>query len=377
MPEFSYKCVNSNGQLKSGSLHALNEEQAIKRLRNEGLHPTSITEQAEAKLSGSPGFGSVRLNRLAAYTRKLAQLVRTDIPISEVFAIMAEGEEGILLKQASVHVSKETSMGTMLGEAMAGYPRVFSPLYIRMIEAGINSGTLDKIADNLAKLFESEHAIKMKIRSKMVYPVLCLIMAFVVGIILIYVGRLPVSVISSLAVFWAMIVGLVIFGMTRLGYGIYRQIGFKLPGIGSFMRKVNLARFCRIFGLQFASGVPILEGLAISKKILQDNELEAAVGRLETHIHDGGGLRDGMIASGIFPSQMTGMIGVGEKAGGIDFMLEKLAEYYELDVGTAATVMATIFSFVVFMLAAITVAIVVISFWSGYFAEIGSLIDAV
>jgi type IV pilus assembly protein PilC len=175
--------------------------------------------------------------------------------------------------------------------------------------------------------------------------------------------------------FWLIIVGLGIIGMTKPGYRAYREIGFRLPGIGGMMRNINLARFCRVFGLQYAAGIPVLEGLEVSKEVLQDAALERAIEGMRKRINDGMDLRDAMLAAGVFPRRVVSMVGVGERAGGVDLMLEKLAEYYDLDVQTGSAVLTTLIWFLFYMLVLITGAIIVISAWGHYFGMIGQLIN--
>ena len=172
-----------------------------------------------------------------------------------------------------------------------------------------------------------------------------------------------------------MLVLLIALGMTRPGYAIYREIGFKLPWIGPLMRNINLGRFCRILALQYGAGIPVLEALDVSKEVLQDRQLESAVVRMKKQINNGLDLRDAMKELGVFPRRVIGMVGVGERAGGVDLMLEKLAEYYDLDISTQSSIMTTVLYFVVFLAVAVTVAIVVIGGYMHYFGIINELIN--
>ncbi len=377
MPDFRYESVNAAGKKTKGVLFAESREGALTSLKNKHLIPTSITEITPRTPQTAPGLGGVSVKRLAVYTRKFAELTKTDIPIAEQFQILGEEEEGQLLREASAHVGHEIGLGRHLGEVMAERPRVFSKLYIKMIEAGLRSGTLDQVAENLAKLYESENVIRQKMLSKLVYPAVLLIFCFLAAIILRWVGFVSNELFGLLMSIWLVIGLLVLIGMTRPGYAFYRQIGFRLPWIGKLMRDINLARFCRVFGLQYTAGVPILEGLQTSKEVLQDPALERAISGVQKRINSGLDLRDAMVASGVFPRRVVGMVGTGEKAGGVDYMLMKLAEYYELDVDTQSTIMTTVLYFVTFMAVAATVIAVVMSAWGSYFGMISDLIDEV
>jgi type IV pilus assembly protein PilC len=376
MPEYNYRCVDKSGKRVNGRVEAGSRQLAVVVLRQKGLVPTAVDEfRPPAAPTASP-FGSVKIGRLATYTRQFAQLSKTDIPLSEIFGILSAEEEGMLLCEASAHVAKQVAKGRMLADAMQERPRVFSKLYIKMIDAGLRSGTLDMVAQNLARMYEAESALRTKFTSKMVYPVVLLGFAFLVSMLLSALGWIPKPFVMAIIGVWIILLSLVAFGMTRLGYGIYREIGFRLPWIGSTMRKINLARFCRIFGLQYASGIPLLEGLETARDVMQDTQLEGAITRVIEYLNDGMELKEAMIMAGVFPRQVISMIGVGERAGGVEFMLEKLAEYYELDADAQADRMSTAAYFVVYLAVAITVGIVVISFWAGYWRMIGTLIDS-
>ncbi len=376
MPDFTYQGINKTGRKITGRIQAETKKGVLIVLRQRGLTPTSITELKPLRYSQASGFGSVSVKRLAAYTRQFAQLSKTDIPLSQIFEILAE-DEGMLLCEASAYVARETGRGRPLPMVMGERPRVFSKLYIKMVDAGLQSGTLDRVAEHMAKMYEAESAMRIRFTSKMVYPGIVLVLAFFTGLLLSAIGWIPKEFVMALMGFWLIIICLLVFGMTRLGYRIYREIGFRLPWIGSTMRKINLARFCRIFGLQYAAGVPMLEGLETSKEIVQDGKLQNAISRIQEYINEGTELREAMLMTKAFPAQMVGMVGVGERAGGIDLMLEKLAEYYELDADAQTDRMATVAAFIVFIAVAVSVGIVVILFWSGYFGMINDLIDSV
>jgi type II secretory pathway component PulF len=375
---FRYECVNA-GRRERGEINADTRESAIKLLKERGWTPTSVNEvAAKTDYSASgPGFAGVSVIRLAAYTRKFATLIKTDLPITEIFNILAEGEEGHLLPEASIHVANRIANGVKLGEAMAERPRVFSKLYIHMVEAGMNSGTLDLVAQNLAKLYESESALRKQLYGKLAYPIALLLFTFAISLIMKTIGFISNPIFMLLMTSWGIFAALVLLGRTAPGYKIYREIGFKIPGIGKMMRTINLARFCRVFGLQFAAGVPVLQGLDVAQEVLQDTSLENAVDRMKRHIVEGMNLRDSMVASGVFPTQMAGMVKAGEKAGGVEEMLNKLAEYYEQDIETMSSAMVTIIYFVVYMLVAATAIVILISAYGHYFGMIGAMIDEV
>jgi type II secretory pathway component PulF len=376
MPEYVYRGINSAGQRRAGKLEAESREIAINALKKKGLTPLSVHETGQWRgPQNAPGLGGISVSHLAIFTRKFAQLLKTDMPITVVLGVLADEEESPFVREAIEHMGDRISQGSSIENAMAERPRVFSKLYIRMIQAGLTSGTLDLVADNLAKLYETEAAMRKQMIGKLAYPVALLGFCFLAGIVLRMVNFITPALFAMIQGVWLMVILLVVFGATRLGYRIYREIGFRLPGIGALMRNINLARFCRIFGLQYAAGVPVLEGLDVAREVLQDGSLANAVVTMKRHINNGLDLRDAFAKTGVFPKRVVGMVGVGEKGGGVDLMLEKLAEYYELDIATQSSILTTVIYFAVYLAVAITVGIMVISGYMSYFGLINSLIN--
>jgi type II secretory pathway component PulF len=376
MPDFVFKGISSSGQRRAGRLEAENREIAIELIKKRGLTPISVNEVGSAAgPRNAPGLGGISVSHLAIFTRKFAQLTKTDMPLTVALDVLADEEENTWVREAVEHVGNRISQGADLETSMSERPRVFSKLYIKMIQSGMKSGTLDLVADNLAKLYETESAIRKQMIGKLAYPVALLGFCFLAGVVLRMVNFITPVLFALLQSFWVLIAILVVFGMTRVGYGLYREIGFRLPGIGALMRNINLARFCRIFGIQYAAGVPVLEGLDVAREVLQDGRLENAIVTMKRHINNGVDLRDAFAKTGVFPKRVVGMVGVGEKGGGVDLMLEKLAEYYELDISTQTSILTTVIYFAVYLAVAITIGIMVISGWSSYFGIINSLIN--
>jgi len=360
--------MDASGKRVRGITTAGSREAAVLKLKKLGLAPTSLTELRKRNPTSAPIFGKVNVKALSIYTRKFAELVKSGIALSEIFEILAEEEEYPILREASTFLAGEVAKGRGLAESMSARPMCFSPLYIRMIEAGMQSGTLDRISQNLAKLYETESVFRQKLIAKLWYPAILLFVCFLLSLLTRSFGVLSESVFSAMMFFWFCVAIIIVFGMTRVGYKIYRTIGFRLPWIGNYMRKINLARFCRIFGLQYSAGVPVLEGLDVAKQTLQDPQLSSAVTGMQKRINAGMDLREAMVATGVFPKRMVSMVAAGEVAGGVELMLEKLAEYYELDIETGSTIMATVIWFVVFFAVAITILAVVVSLYQSYWS---------
>ena len=229
MPEFIYQGIDRTGRKQKGRLSAEARTNAMMSLRERGITIISIKEQAPPRPAFAPGIGGVSVGHLSIFTRKFAQLTKTDIPITVALEILSDEEESPMLREALDHVVNQISAGMPIGQSMAERPRVFSRLYIRMIEAGLNSGTLDLVAENLAKLYENETTLRKQLWSKLAYPIGLLAFCFLAAIVLKTIGFLSNGTFGVLMSFWIVIGGLAILGMTRPGYKVYREIGFRLP----------------------------------------------------------------------------------------------------------------------------------------------------
>lgn len=369
MLKYRYIAYNAHGKRQSGYVEAQSRDAAVAQVKGQGLQPTAVYGPYGAE-RGAGGFNlsRVRIKSLAAYTRKFSQLYNAGIGLDEIFGLLAEEEDNRLLRNVSKKLADDVSQGTLIEEALGKYPLIFPPLFVALFKTGMEAGTLDEVANRLADLYEKESALRTQIWTKLAYPIAMLVITLVVGILMArFVPFFPPGVATGLLTFWAIVIGLIIFFCTPIGYPLLRTILIYTPYIGPLMLKTNLARFCRILGLLYNSGVPLLEALDLSRQTLQDPRLNNSIKRVKALVNEGEDLASAMKKAGMIPARVVSMVAVGERGGGVDQMLQKISAYYDVEIEHQQQVLLITTYFVAFFLMAITVGIIVISFWSGYF----------
>ncbi|HWC16259.1 MAG TPA: type II secretion system F family protein, partial [Terriglobales bacterium] len=283
---------------------------------------------------------------------------------------------------------------------MRQYPKIFDDLTTNMVEAGETGGILDLILQRLATYVEKAVKLKSAVKSALIYPVSVISIAvLVVGALLKFVVPifeklfaglgvdlpLPTRLVITFSQFvqnfwWVAIVGLVaaIFGIKQVrkdpkGKYFTDNLLLKMPIVGVLLRKIAVARFTRTLGTLITSGVPILEGLAITARTSGNAVLEEALMKVRKAIEEGRTIVDPLKECGVFPNMVTQMIGVGEATGAMDNMLQKIADFYEDEVDAATKDLLTLLEPLMIGFLGICVGGIVISLYMPLFAMISKL----
>ncbi len=366
MPVYAYRGVSATGEQVSGILDAESGRAARQKLRSLGVFPTEVAEEPAA----GPGRGrSWRLwerlsaRSLATISRQLATLVGAGLPLAECLKAISEQVENEALRRTFSQVREKVVQGSSLADAMAKHPAVFSSLYVNMVRAGEASGALDIVLTRLANYAESQAKLINKVRAALTYPAA---MAIIGGSILFFLvayvvpritrmfqetrHELPlptvilIGVSSFLAHYWWLILlftgllGLVLKRAVASEAGRMRfdTLVIHLPYFGNMVKKVMIARFARTLATLLASGIPLLEALAIVRNIIGNRVLARAVDEARQAISEGQSIAPPLRQSGVFPPMLLHMIAVGERSGELEAMLTKAADTYDDEVETAA-----------------------------------------
>ena len=369
MLKFRYIAYNAHGKRQSGYIEAESRDAAVAKVKGQGLQPTALYGPYGAERgAGGFNFSRVRIKALAAYTRKFSQLYNAGIGLDEIFGILGEDEDNRLLRNVSKKLAEDCGKGMMIEEALRQYPLIFPPLFVTLFKTGMEAGTLDQVANRLAELYEKESALRTAMWGKLAYPIAMLVITLVIGVLMSrFSPFFPPGVVAGLLTFWGIVIALIIFFCTPVGYPILRTVLMVTPYISQLMLKTNLSRFCRMLGLLYNSGVPLLEALDLSRETLQDPRLNNSIKRIKALVNEGEDLATAMKKAGMIPSSVVSMVAVGERGGGVDEMLKKISAYYDVEIEHQQQMLLITTYFVAFFLMAITVGIIVISFWSGYF----------
>jgi type IV pilus assembly protein PilC len=368
MPTFVWEGRTAQGRVVKGdSLDAPNLEAALARLREQRIRP--IPNRVREKGKGLereiniPGFGeSVKTKDVSVLTRQLATMIDAGLPIVQCLDILGQQTENKLLRNTIATVKKDVEGGCTLADSLRKHPKIFDDLYVNMVEAGEAGGILNTILNRIALFIEKATRLKKKVKGAMIYPcaivgvaviVVAVLMIFVIPVFAeLYGGMgkaLPVPTqicidISNwfVAYWYLLIVGAVAIFMavsfyykTPHGRMNIDRLLLRLPIIGDLLRKVAVARFSQNMALLLSSGVPILDGLAITGKTAGNKVVEKAIMESRVSISQGKTVAEPLRDSKIFPPLVCQMVAVGESTGGLDNMLRKVAELYEEEVDDA------------------------------------------
>ena len=359
MAEYRYAAIDTGGRERHGQVSADSRDDAHARLMARKLFPVRI-EAGEDSGPVSTGGGlslSRRLSpkQLTLFTRQIATLVQVS-PIEESLRTIARQSEQEHVRRILGRVHAAVLEGRRLSEAMGREPRSFPPLYRAMVSAGEGAGTLPEILERLAGLQERFAAVRSKVISAIAYPVaLAVVAVLTVGALMIFVvpkiveqfddigQQLPLltRIVIAMSEFlvgwwWALLLG--IAGAVALFARAMRDEAFRLrfdtrllrmPLVGRLLRDLHAARLARTLATMVASKLPLVEGLALTARTVENRALRKASEDIVTAIREGGSLSGALRRAGVFPPLLVYMAAGGESSGRLELMLESAADYLE------------------------------------------------
>src|SRR2546426_9667350 len=369
MPTFVWKGRTLAGETQGGEIEVARQEEAIEQLRKKRILVTSIRPKAQGFKLPKIGGSGVTTKDLAIFTRQFATMISAGLPLVQCLDILARQASKPSFGHVISEVTRDVEAGSTLSDALGKHRKVFDDLFRNMVAAGEAGGVLDEILMRLATYIEKADALKRKIQSAMVYPVVVLTVALgATAFMLIFIiptfakmfsdfgGELPlptqiVLVMSNLLQhFWwagllAIVVGAIVFQRyynTENGRRVVDAMMLKVPIIGDVLLKGSVARFTRTLGTLIASGVPILSGLEITARTAGNKGIAEAIMTARASIREGETVAAPLKSSGVFPPMVVQMISVGEQTGALDEMLTKIAVFYEAEVDTAVDTLTSI-----------------------------------
>jgi type IV pilus assembly protein PilC len=378
---------------------------AVAALRREQIMVTRIDAAKAAKVAAekkakAPKGKSVPSKNLAIFTRQFSVMIDAGLPLVQCLEILGRQEPHKGFSAAILKVREDVEGGAALADAMKKHPKTFDSLYSNMIAAGEAGGILDTILKRLAVYIEKNVKLKGEVKSAMIYPVAVIVIAaVVVGAILwkviptfaaLFSGlgaqlpaptRIVIQASNMLVDYgWILIIVLGLIGYavksyyaTQNGRHVIDAILLKTPILGSILRKVAVARFCRTLSTLLASGVPILDGLDITARTAGNAIIEDAIQVTRTSIERGETISAPLRETNVFPPMVVQMINVGETTGALDAMLSKIADFYEEEVDTAVAGLLTLMEPVMIAFLGVIVGGIVIAMYMPIFDLISKL----
>jgi type IV pilus assembly protein PilC len=364
---FAYTGRDTAGKKVKGRVDGQNSAQVATRLNAQGIAPASIVEAAPNTGMGRsvtiPGFSSgVRLKDLAILSRQFATMIGAGLSLLRALTILTEQTESKPLAKVLALVRDDVESGQSISESLAKHPLAFPPIMVNMVRAGETGGFLDGALNSIAENFEKEVKLRGTIKSAMTYPVVVLSMSVVaVMIMLIFIvpifqdmfaglgGALPLPtqllVSMSHSMVYVVPIGLVLGVAFSLWWRANKRtdrvrrlldpLRLKLPVFGPLQMKISVARFSRNFANMLGAGVPILQAIKIVGETSGNWAIESALVQVAEGVRRGQSVSEPLQEFPIFPAMVTQMIAVGEDAGTLEMMLDKIADFYDQEVHTA------------------------------------------
>lgn len=392
MLQFAYKAKESNGKVKEGIVDAPDQKAAMARLREQKL---SVLEIKPATGVKKPKKGKVDNKEVVIFSRQLSTLVSAGVPIVQGLNILEAQAESPGFKYVVGALRADIEAGLSIADAMGKHPQAFTELYVAMIKAGEVGGILDTILERLSGFLESAEQLRAKVKSALMYPTVVFSAAGIITIFLI-VFVIPIfkDIFSGfgaeLPFLTRVIIGIsdflrakILYLLPAVGLGVWLfkkwmktpkgqytvdEISLKLPVFGILLKKVAIAKFSRTLGTLIKSGVPILQGLETVAKTAGNKVIEKAIDASRDSIKEGGRISDPLKKAGIFPPMVIQMISVGEETGGLDTMLNKIADFYDQEVDTAVKGLTSMIEPIIIIVLGFVVGTIVIAMFMPMFA---------
>jgi type IV pilus assembly protein PilC len=412
MPNYNYSALDAKGEQSDGIMAAATEAEAIQKLRAQGLYPTQINEEGKGKavagtktaakkakgkssslnMSIGKGKSTIKPKVLMVFTRQLATLIDSGLPLLRSLTVLGKQEPNPVLKSTISNLADSVQGGSTFSESLAQHPKIFNKLYINMVKAGELGGVLEVVLTRLAEYQEKAQKLKNKIVSAMVYPaIVCFIAVAILIFLMVFIvpkfkemfsdtdSELPLisqvvfgfsefcltrtaavpNVVWGIIAFGIFIVILNAVGKSKDGRQFIDKMKLHLPILGDIQRKSAVSRFARTLGTLVTSGVPILQALNITRDTAGNVIVSDAISKVHEAVKEGESIVTPLSASGVFPNMVISMVDVGEETGQLPEMLLKVADVYDDEVDNAVTALTSILEPIMIVVLAVIVGTIV------------------
>ncbi|MDY0341305.1 MAG: type II secretion system F family protein [Coriobacteriia bacterium] len=367
---FKYNVRDKTGKVVSGKLEGDSREAVSAKLRQMGYIILDLEQDRLGQLSKITFGTTVKMKDVTIFARQFATMINAGLSLTKCLGILGEQAENKEMRDIINQLNKDVEAGQSLSEAMMKHPKVFPPLFYNMIKAGETGGVLDEVLLRVADLFESDAAIKGRIKSAMTYPLamLGLVLVIMTAMMIFVVPTfekmfadmggelpLPTQILVDIskgatswpgAVFVAVVIAIVVAFKLWVGTGsgryIWDGIVLRMPIVGPMQRKTAVARFSRTFGTLVTAGVPILSAMDIVADTSGNEVVARALKGARAAVKEGETIAKPLGESPVFPSMAVQMVAVGEETGALDIMLEKVADFYDEEVKQAVDALTSI-----------------------------------
>ncbi len=357
---FEWKGVNRAGKKTSGELRGASAIEIKSQLKQQGVKPKTVRKKAKSLFKSDKKITAMDI---AMMTRQIATMLAAGVPLVTTLEMLGRGNEKPKMRELLGTIVTDVQAGIPLSDSLRPHRQYFDDLYVDLVAAGEHSGSLDAVFDRIALYREKAEALKSKIKKAMFYPAAVVIVAVLVtALLLLFVvpqfeeifngfgAELPaftqliIEISRWLQASWyifviALIVSIWSFKRAHLNSQIFRdrvdELVLKIPAIGDILHKGAMARFARTLATTFAAGVPLIDGLESSAGASGNAVYRKALIKVRSEVMAGMQMNVAMRTTGLFPDMLIQMVMIGEESGGLDEMLNKVANIYEMQVDDA------------------------------------------
>ena len=388
MAQYNYKVMDKGGKTKKGVVEAVNEDKAKEKLKAEGYIVQELKEQGAGKKAGGK---KVKDKDLAVFCKQFVAVLNAGVTVIAALEMMSEQMDNKTLQRGLREAQAFVQKGGSLADAFRINPKIFPTILVNMVQAGEMSGNLEVAFERLTTHFENANKLKSKVKGAMTYPCVILIVVIAVVVVLL-VGVIPqfeemfndlgselpwatqmlVNFSNFLQHKWYIVVavvaaivgGAIAFGKTDAGSLLYSKIAIKAPIFGQLTIKSAAATFSRTLSTLLASGIPLIDAIEQVAKMNNNRIIREGLLDAKVQVAKGVPLSKPIRDMELFPTMLPQMIKIGEETGNIEEMVDKVADYYEMEVNDATDALTAMMEPLIIVIMGVVVGGIVLAIYS-------------
>ena len=396
---FIWEGTDQRGARTQGELSARTEIVARAELRRQGIRVVKIRKKPISLFSS--GQKKIRTKDIAIFSRQLATMLSSGVPLVQAFEIVGRGHENPSMQDLLLKIKSDIEGGIPLAEALGRHPLYFDELFCNLVQAGEQAGVLETLLHKIAEYKEKTESIKAKIKKALTYPAAVVVVAVVVtSILLIFVvpqfeelfkgfgadlpafTRMVVDLSKFVQEWWYVVLGVVIvlvYVLVQLKKRsekfnqLIDQLALRVPVVGEIIHKAAIARFARTLATMSTAGVPLVEALESVSGATGNFVYSNAVLQMREDVSSGSQLQQSMRQTALFPNMVVQMVAIGEEAGSLDSMLGKVADFYEEEVDNAVDSLSSLIEPMIMAILGVVVGGLVVAMYLPIF-KLGSVV---
>jgi type IV pilus assembly protein PilC len=388
MPVYTYTARDAAGNIKTGAVDARSSQSAIILLKERGVYVISLNEKNDSVFNQLGNIRGVPGGDLVAMSRQLATMVAAGLPISKTLDVLLQQTNNATLRKVLTECLRDVEGGTPLSAAFGRHPRIFSPTFQALVNAGESSGKLDEVLLRIAVTMEAEQELNSKFKTAMIYPIIiigAMVLVFF-GMMFFVIPRLadmyeslnvPLPMITAFMInmskfltsYWYVFLILVAAGVFALKTFMSSDVGkefnaqaiFKMPVFGRITKLKEYAQFTRTLGLLISAAIPIVDALNIVAQVSGNSKIRQATREAALNVEKGNSLSDYLKKTEIFPPLIAQMVSVGEETGKVDDMLTQISAFYDRETDHAVKGLSAALEPLILIMLGAMVAVLIIS----------------